>query len=85
MKAKLNKLLRKYQGHWCSPGEQIVGILPQCLTEVHYAPLVWGESKGFLSSKLEGKYQTFYFTEKGEREILQKLKETTCITGRVVR
>jgi len=88
-KATLNKCLRGYRAAWISTiDEQIVGLLDDkryLESSNDYHILKWGESKGWISEKLVGKYLTFYFTEKGMKEICEPLKHSTCaFTGRKV-
>ena len=91
MKAKLRKFLRGCSAQWISniSEEQIIGILDVCVNDSRYNKnidtLKYGVDKGWITHKMIGKYQTYFFTDKGNTEILQNLKETTCITGRVIR
>lgn len=85
-KTTLKKTLRGCRAQWCKDEtEVIVGYLNikdrVCLP----AEIQFGIDKGWLRQNLEGKYIQIYFTPLGAKEILQPLKETTCITGRVVR
>lgn len=91
MKGKLNKLLRQCSAYWIVNCEEpIIGLLVTKQGHHHtYESLTkYAVEKGWVTSKLNdvrgNKYESFYFTEKGIKEILNPLKEQTCITGRAI-
>ena len=89
MKAKLNKLLRGVQAHWVrTKDEPLVGLLLDGHTfDAHWDPLTkFAVNKGWVESRTLGKFETFFFTDKGVAEVLLPLKNTTCaFSGRAVR
>lgn len=85
-KTFLKKTLRGCKGHWVADeNETIVGYLNVQGRINIPSEIQFGIDKGWLRQNLEGKYWQIYFTTLGVKEILQPLKETTCITGRAVR
>ncbi len=89
MKRKLLKKLRSCRAQWITliDEEPICGALRECPI------LEFGVSKGWLKNIKEQRPEGgrcirnwYHFTPKGEKEILQGLRETTCaFTGRAVR
>ena len=88
VKAALNKLLRSYSAHWItSADEPIIGLLitKNEHDKMYHILTKYAKDKGWVRSEVIGLYETFFFTEKGMEEVLQPLKEKTCITGRTIR
>lgn len=87
MKAKLIKLLRSCSAAWITSIEKepIIGLLKGKWHST-YDPLKYAIDKGWVRVDIDEdpKRDYYYFTEKGKVEILNKLKDTTCISGRIV-
>lgn len=87
-KASLTKRLRQFSAYWITDleNEPIVGSLDKI------PELEFGLKKGWIASKYERREAGgrclrywYHFTPKGETEILQKMRETTCaFSGRRV-
>jgi len=89
MKTKLNKLLREVKAHWVrSKDEPLVGLLLDGHPfDAHWDPLTkFAVNKGWVHSQTLGRFETFFFTDKGVTELLLPLKNTTdAFTGRTAR
>ena len=89
MKTKLNKLLREVKAHWIrSKDEPLVGLLVDGHGfDARWEPLTkFAISKGWVESHTLGRFETFFFTDKGVAELLLPLKQTTdAFSGRTAR
>lgn len=74
-------MLLQYKAQWIS----FIYVEPIIGTIEKDPVLEYGIRKNWLFSAYDGRYFQYYFTQKGAKEILQYLKEKTCITGRIMR
>ena len=82
MKVLLKKLLKSWSAHYIlSTDEPIIGLLPSIEKEPRYIPLtVWAVEQGFVTMKPSGKYNQYFFTEKGLKEFAAEY----CISGKKI-
>ena len=85
MKAQLKRFLRNCSAQWINSieSEPIVGLLNDYWHKT-YDCLNYGIEKGWIIKVIDSRRTFYYFTEKGRVEILNDLKNTTCISGRIV-
>lgn len=74
--ARFKKELRSYSAQWISnKNEKIVGLLKGYYN--NSIMFTYGLKNGLVETKDGGKYDDFYFTDKGML-LLENLKMTTC-------